>query len=184
MNWKVQLEKFERSKDWKSAIELMQKTISENPDNVEAYIRVIYLLHNILVEEDYPESEHDHIASLLKQYFDESNKSFSDNTEYLFFIGKILHIAEWYFGLNDRPGLMEQSCAFKMQKKAFEKEPGNALFEWAYRFSLDDKVAGYLAEQILLHDKTKAEWLKSKGFPGEYILESLVQSNENQKSST
>ncbi|MCB9082403.1 MAG: hypothetical protein H6555_11910 [Lewinellaceae bacterium] len=181
MNWKEQLEKHEHSKDWESAIELMQKTISDNPNDVEVYVRVIYLLHNILVEEDYPESDHDHIAGLLKQYFNESYKRFSDNAEYLFFIGKILYIAEWYFGIDDDFNPVEEKQAFQMQKKAFEKEPGNVLFEWAYRFSLDDKLAGYLAEQILLHDNGKVEWLRSKGFPGRYILESLERSKEKHK---
>jgi len=183
MNWKEQLKKFENSRDWKSAIELMQRNLDQNPDDVEAYVTIIYLLHNFLVEEDYLESEHDHWAGLLKQYFVESQKNFSDNAEYLFFIGKILYIAEWYFGVDDDFKPVEEKKAFKMQKKAFEKEPKNTLFEWAYRFSLDDKLSGYLAQQILVYDKTKVEWLKLKGFPGEYILESLERSKEKYEES-
>lgn len=180
MNWKKHLIKLEHSKDYKLAVELIQNVIKDNPNDIEAYIRAIYLLHNILVEEDYPESEHDFLASLLKSYFDISYRKFSDNTEYLFFVGKILYIEEWYFGLNDDVKPIEQSLAFQMQKKAHEMVKGNALYEWAYRFSLGDKLAAYLAEQILLHDKATLEWLKSKGFPGEYVLETLEQSQEQQ----
>ncbi|MES2619689.1 MAG: hypothetical protein V4615_02475 [Bacteroidota bacterium] len=179
MNWKTQFEEYEKSFgvhaeiDWKPAIALAQKVIENGSDDVEAYIRVIYLLHNIVVEEDYPESEHDHMAELLKQYFNESCKRFSENAEYLFFIGKILHIAEWYFGLED------SKLAVEFQKKAMEKEPGNLLYEWAYRFScLGDVVEGYLAHQLITDEKDKVRWLKSKGFPGEYILEHLETSNQ------
>lgn len=187
MNWKEQLGKFEKlfgfhkRINWEPAIVLTQKTIVDDPNNVEAYIRLIYLLHNILVEEEYPKSEKDRLAELLKKYFNESNEKFCENSEYLFFIGKVLYIAEWYFGIDDDLKPVEEKLAFKMQKKAFVKEPENVLFEWAYSFSLDNKLAGYLAEQILLYEKAKVEWLKSKGFPGECILESLEYSKEKYK---
>ena len=113
------------------------------------------------------------MEGLLKQYFKEANSKFYDNSEYLFFVGKILYIAEWYFGIDDDLKPIQGKMAFKMQERAFEKEPENVLFEWAYRFSLNDQIAGYLAGQILRHDRNKIRWLNSKGFPGKYVLESL-----------
>jgi hypothetical protein len=104
---------------------------------------------------------------------------FGEDSEYLFFIGKILFIAEWYFGLNDDLKPMEERKAFKMQKKAVDKDPGNNLFEWAVHFSLGHETAGRLAKQIIDHDNTKVEWLKSKGYPGEYILQALLQSKDS-----
>lgn len=41
MDWKEHLSKIEQSKDWKSAIALMQDTISENDSNVETGIFLI-----------------------------------------------------------------------------------------------------------------------------------------------
>jgi hypothetical protein len=178
MNWKKQLLDLENSKDYKPAINLIQNVIKDNPEDVEAYIRGIYLLHNILVEEDYTNLEHDSLASLLKSFFDTSYNKFSKNAEYLFFIGKILYIAEWYFGLDDDFKPTEEKQAFQMQSKAHEMESDNILYEWAYKFSLGEKSASNLAEQILTKDKTKLEWLESKGFPGKYILEALEQSQE------
>lgn len=180
MNWRAHLEKFEQDKDWKSAISLMQKVIGDNPNQVELYIRIIYLLHNILVEENYSESDDAYFAELLRYYFEESYQQFSDNAAYLFFVGKILYVAEWYFGIDDDLKPIEERQAFQMQKKAFEKERNNVLFEWAYRFSLGDELAGYLADQILLYDKATVEWLKLKGFPGYYILEFLEQNRKKQ----
>ena len=54
MNWKAQFAEYEKSFgvhaeiDWKPAIALAQKVLENSPDDVEAYIRAIYLLHNIL----------------------------------------------------------------------------------------------------------------------------------------
>lgn len=60
-----------------------------------------------------------------------------------------------------------------------DKEPGNLLYEWAYRLSCSgDIVAGYLANQLITHEKRKIDWLKNKGFPGHYVLEHLQMSNE------
>ena len=113
------------------------------------------------------------MAELLKTYFEKSYNLFSNNAEYLFFIGKILHIAEWYFGLED------DKLAVEMQKKAMEKEPENILYEWAYRLSCcEDAVEGYLANQLIEKEKEKIEWLRSKGFPGIYVLEHLQMSNQ------
>lgn len=76
-------------------------------------------------------------------------------------MGKILHIAEWYFGLEN------SHLAIEFQKKAMEKEPENLLYEWAYRLSCEgDMVKGYLSHQIIEHYKSKIDWLKTKGFPG------------------
>jgi hypothetical protein len=179
MNWKGQLAQIEshfghhEKQDWKPAVELVENLIKKYPNSVEVYIRTIYLLHNILVEEYYPNDKHDEMANLLKACFDKSYGLFSENAEYLFFIGEILHIAEWYFGLEDT------ILAIEMQKKAMDKEPGNLLYEWAYRMSCSgDVVADYLANQLIRHEKGKVSWLKSKGFPGYYMLEHLQMSNE------
>lgn len=176
MNWKESLSELETAKKYKQSVELIQKVITEHSNSIDAYIRGVYLLHNILVEEDYPDEERPHLEDLLRQYFHISYQMFSSNSEYLFFIGKILYISEWYFGVNDDMKPISSRMAFQMQMKAYEMEKGNALYEWAYRLSLNDDMAGYLAKQILQYDTNAIGWLKSKGFPGKYILETLEQS--------
>ncbi|MFM7022220.1 MAG: hypothetical protein ACKOXB_04525 [Flavobacteriales bacterium] len=172
MTWKEELIKYENSRDWESAIELMKDVISIDSSSSEAYISVIYLLHNLLLEEQYTGTDREEISILLKQYFNDSRKRFSENSEYLFFIGKILYIAEWYFGVDDDLKPIKERQAFKMQKKACEIEPNNILFEWGYRFSLGEKLSEKLAE-IILKDDSIVTWLKVRGFHGQYILESL-----------
>jgi hypothetical protein len=178
MEWREKLSEIEchfghhEKRDWKPAIEMACDFVKKYPDNMEIYIRVIYLIHNILVEEIYPDSEHDKMANLLKEFFDKSYSLFSENAEYLFFTGIILHIAEWYFGFEDT------IFAVDMQKKAMDKERGNILYEWSYRLSAGDIVCGYLASQLIKYDNETVIWLKSKGFPGTYVLECLKMSNK------
>lgn len=179
MNWKEQLSEiekdfgFHKERDWKPAIDLVNSLLVEHNHNVELNVRAIYILHNILVEEEYPDEEQDRMIDLLQKWFNQSMKIFSGNAEYLFFIGKILHISEWYFGLEDN------KLAIEFQNKAMEREPGNLLYEWAYRLSCPrDSEEGYLAHQIVVNNKDTISWLKAKGFPGEYVLEHLKMSNE------
>lgn len=179
MNWKGQLSEIEKdfglhkNRDWKPAIELVKQLLIERPDDVELNVRAIYLLHNILVEEEYPAEEENGMMELLQKWLNQSKEKFSENVEYLFFTGKILHIAEWYFGLEDN------KLAIELQKKAMDKEPNNLLFEWAYRLSCSGDIEeGYLAHQLITNEQGKVRWLEAKGFPGEYILEHLKTSNE------
>jgi len=126
--------------EWKNSVDLCVKIIENYGNDCEAYIRVIYFLHNIILEEHHEGITHEQIEVMLSTYFSESKIKFSRNPEYLFFIGKILYIAEWYFGINEGPKPTIEYQAFKMQKKASELEPNNILYEWAWRFSLGEKL--------------------------------------------
>lgn len=164
MDWKKYLETLENDKDWLAAIDLVQQVIENNPSDKEAYIRGIYLLLNILLEEDYPEDRHDMMASLLKKYFEESYTKFSNDAEYLFFIGYFIELADWYFGED------KLELAGEMTKKAYDLDSENLLYEWSWRFSKRDPLAEKLSEKLFTLDKSRIDWLKSKGAPGHYLL--------------
>ncbi len=166
MTWKQQLENFEASKEWRKAISLLEKVAEGNPSDPEPSVRTIYLLHNLLVEEDYKGYgfNHDHLADLLLKYFQDSYHKFENNAEYLFFVGIIMHIAEWYFGQEDT------SLAMRMQEKAAELDPQNTLYEFSFRFSKSDKARARELSQKILTDNDRLVWLQSKGFPGIYVL--------------
>ena len=76
MNWKEKLRRLEKTKQWDRAIEFMETVIRKNPDDVDAYIYMNYLLMNLLVEEKHDESKHDYYEFLAKKYFDESYAKF------------------------------------------------------------------------------------------------------------
>ncbi len=83
-------------------------------------------------------------------------------------------MAEWLFGLDDDIKPMEQRLAFQMQRKAVDRESENLLSGWAYRLSSsEEKKEIELAQYLLFEDEEKISWLKSKEFPGKYIIEFL-----------
>lgn len=173
MNWQEQLYEYETNRDWDKAVDWMNQTLVSSPDDVWAYIHAIYLFHHVLLETDYSDEKQADLEVALQRYFKVSCGKFLDNAEYLFFVGKILHIAEWYFGLEDNV------LAIRFQEKAMKLEHGNLLYEWGYRLSCPgDQVVDYFAHQLITNEKSTILWLESKGFPGAYVLEHLRMGNE------
>jgi hypothetical protein len=171
MNWKDQLVEFECKKQWDSAIEFMQKIIIENPNSLDAYVSMNYLLMNLLVEEDYDESRRNNYEALIKQYFQESYVKFTTNPEYLFFTAMTAYMSEWYFGI-------EIDDAKAMLYKAMLLDPKNILYKWSFYGSLDiegdaqEKILALPYAQIILEENSPIkENLKSKGALGEYLIE-------------
>lgn len=161
---------------WMPAIKFIRTYIpmDEDKNDVEFAIRTLYVLHNILVEEFFSDAEYKIVTKVLLKYFQDAYRTYSNNHEFLFFIGKILYISEWYFGLNDDSKPIKDRLAFIMQKKAFEMQKDNELYEWAYVFSKGNDVkASLLSKKILSGDNGYLDWLKSKAFPGRYIIQCL-----------
>jgi len=180
MKWKDDFDKIEQTfghhkkKNWNEDLKLVRDYLIDFPMDIALHIRSLYLLHNILVEEICSDDEHDAIAKLLKETFTNSTVKFSNNPEYLFFIGKLLYVSEWYFGLGDDEKPIEERLAFQMQKKAFEKEPDNLLYEWSFLFSKNEKYAYDLSKTILHNSSEELKWLRTWGFPGKYMIDSII----------
>lgn len=166
MNWKEVLKKLEREQFWDEAIEYMQKIIDQYPNDLDAYLAINYLIMNILVEEDYDETKHDYYASLLKQYFDESWEKFSNNAEYLFFIGYISVMSPWYFGL-------DWEDPEKLLMKSFDIDNLNILYKWVIysKKSFHDFNKKKEYAKLILKDNSPIKIkLKEKGSLGDRIL--------------
>lgn|GEM_PF-311660 len=173
MNWKEQLSSLEKNKQWDEAIEFMKRVVQYNPNDMDAYIFMNYLLMNLLVEENHDESKHGYYASLTKEYFDISHRKFSNNPEYLFFTGITAVMSEWYFGIS-----MEDYQ--NMLKKATELDPQNKLYCISYYFgSVRSKTPNIPQElqyaDILLDPNDSVQkQLATKGAAGEYYLELMT----------
>ncbi|NWO28461.1 hypothetical protein [Capnocytophaga sp. oral taxon 903] len=168
---------FHKEIDWLSKIVYIDKKLEQYKKNVKVNIRAIYILHNILVEEEYPFEEQNKMSYFLQKWFLESNNRFQNDAVYLFFIGKILYISEWFFGLKDN------TSAFEFQERAFEIEPKNILYEWGYALAKNEKERVYiLSKAILFKNKNILDWLKQYGFAGNYTIESLMYCYENYNS--
>lgn len=179
MSWKSKITSIEQSNDWRSAIELLEK---QNGDTPEIYLRVMFLLLDFVVEGQYTQEEHDYAAEKLREYFYESYEKFSDNPEFLFFIGIMVYIGEWYFGMES----VEPATA--MLENAMRMKPDDTLYRWGYYSRIDQRpeqntdLKLQLSEQLLFRETTKLDWLKNKGILGKYILGTLDWTYEELKS--
>jgi hypothetical protein len=157
----------------------MQKVINNNPNDIDAYLSMTYLLMNLLVEEDYSSTDHDFYADLLKKYFIESRSKFSKDPKYLFYIGMIACMSEWYFDIS-----MEE--AESIIKESGKLEPDNLLYQWGYYGGLaiknkdnkEERVA--YALEVLAKNSIIREMLKLQGALGIYILKLMEHWSKNE----
>jgi tetratricopeptide (TPR) repeat protein len=169
MEWKKHLRDLEKQKSWDQAIAFMENIVEKHPDNADAYIDIIFLLMNILVEEQFDTSKHDYYAFLLEKYFDASHQKFSDNAAYLFCVGMTASMAEWYVGL-------EVEDYQRMLRKALELDPDDLMYQSNYYLHLDRSIPENKAAAIkyaqLIHnnDPSLLHDFISKGACGEYWL--------------
>lgn len=178
LNIFTEFDKLEKQKEWQEAIIEIEKIIEKHPNNEEGFIRVVYFLHNYILEEyNHTDLQSEFEIKLLK-YFHLWKEKFLDNSNFLFFIWIIIHIAEWYFWLDDDPKKIEDRLSFKMQKRASILEPDNKLFEWSYLLSFWDKQQSKdLWKQVLGDtEKNYVGWLENKWFPWNYILNQIQKS--------
>ena len=179
MCWREQLKQYEYNKNWNAAIKLMQVVIDDNPNDIDGYLFMNYLLMDILVNEMYDNSKHDYYADLLKKYFLESYSRFSNNSEYLFYIGFIASMSEWYFDI-------EMEDVESMLKKATYLDPESLLYKWGYccilnqRAEVNTETKYFLSRQILENDMLMKNIMK-KGLLGEYLKEFMLWVYESTK---
>lgn len=172
MHWTKQLIALEQNKQWDEAIQFMESHLSNNPNDMDAYIAMNYLLMNLLVEEDYDETKTDYYEILIKHYFQESYAQFSHNPEYLYYTGRTAVMSEWYFAI-------EQADYTIMLKQALNLDPDNMIYQWTYYGSLarknseDETVIAY-AKNILDANSPIQKTLQSKGAIGEYLLDMMT----------
>ncbi len=170
MTWKEALRQLEYKKDWDTAIEFMQHVIHENPDDMDAYIYMNYLLMNLLVEEDHDCSKHAFYEKLTKHYFDISYAKYSENAEYLFFTALTAVMSEWFWDI-------EVEDYERMFKKAMELNPDNLVYRRTRIIHLDHKDPANHKElkeyyELVLDENSDLhKTLKSKGAVGAYLLD-------------
>lgn len=162
--WKEILRRLELTEQWDTAIEFMIPIV-EQEQSLDAYLAIEYLLMNLLVEEQYDESKHDYYAALALKYFNESYSIFKDNPEYLYYMGRIAVMSEWYFNI-------EIEDAEHMIHQAIALDPYNKIYAW-YTYAhgnLDSAQIMTYAQSIIDDSTSIKKILLEKGSLGEYIL--------------
>lgn len=180
-DWKEAITILEKNRDWKGAIQLLQNS---EMNDLDLYLRVMFLLAFYLAEEQYSSDEYISISNSLKDIYNKASIKFSENSQFLFFTAIIMYLGEWYFGIDDI------EIVNQMLKKASEIERFNTLYKWGYyslidqRLEINKELKLKLSEQILFNEPVYVNLLKTMGLLGEYILSTLETVYEDLKSNT
>jgi len=191
MHWKEQAAQLDREGNFDITVFLLEKTIKENPDNVDAYLMLLYRLMDSIVNNAYYWSnvsddplkgikeEYYHLKAsqeyrpLLQKYFDESYAKFSENPEYLFYASRILMAQYWFCGLR-----VSDDFLGAMQQKAFGMGYNSLLArsEECRKLSQQEphnpQVIAYARQ--LLTDPSLQDQLRSKGSIAQYAFGSDI----------
>lgn len=185
MNWKETLNILEQNEDFDVAIFFMQNVIRENPDDVDAYIFMLFRLMDTIVEhscyfanisrtavrdikKEYYDAKEDEYSLLAPRYFQEGYAKFSDNAEFLYYVGDTACMSYWYFTRNEE--LIDS-----MLPKASLLDPKNPVYQWPYYAAIqrkNDKDEGLLKyiEKVLEDDSQIQKTLQTKGALGKGML--------------
>lgn len=144
---------------------------------LDAYLRILFLLLDFLVDGQYTDEEHDFVSLKLKDIYIEAKEKFSCNREFLFFTALMIYIAEWYFGIEN----LDE--ATNMLKQASEDKPKVILYDWGYNSIPDQRVeintkVKYLLSQKILEENSTIKYLEEKGLLGRYII-GIIQNTYN-----
>lgn len=184
MNWKQQVQLLEQEASFDIAIYLLETVVKNSPNDVDAYIFLLYRLREMWLEggvywcnvskdplrdikKDYYDSKFENYMKLAKKYFAESYGRFSNNPEYLYYAAHILGHIAWYFGASDdlqsdleiRAVRMHYNDVLNMMdyyKELYYKEPNNV------------DVTTYAAS--IVSNSSIQEQLATKGAAADYII--------------
>ena len=101
MSWKDDLLELKRQERWMDIIVFCEQQIQKDNNSADSYIQTIYLTHDILLEENPTPLEAQEAQRLLILTFLDGQQRHMDNAEYLFFVGSLIPVAEWLFGLKE-----------------------------------------------------------------------------------
>ncbi|MBS1986912.1 hypothetical protein JST99_03205 [Candidatus Dependentiae bacterium] len=184
MHWKQQVQLLEQEASFDIAIFLLEKVVKNNPNDVDAYIFLLFRLREMWLEgsvywcnvskdplrdvkKEYYASKRDNYMAAAEKYFAESYHRFSENPEYLYYAAHILGHIAWYFGASDdlqsdlelRAVRMRYNAVLNMidyYKELYDKEPNNV------------DVIKYAAS--IVNDPSLQEQLATKGAAAEYVI--------------
>ena len=164
------IEKFDKQLDdllrigkWDVLIGYIRKSIlTENSMNI--YVDSIYYIHHVLLEYRLPENIREELSKLLLFIFNESRAKFIENSDYLFFVGYILNIAEWYFDESDR------KLAKKFTDRASQLDRDNKLFRFGALLADNRRVDARSLALEINEDPSIREFLLSSGYAGKQII--------------
>lgn len=185
MHWKEQVARLEQEGSFDIAIFLLQKVIAEHPDNVDAYIFLLYRLMDTLIEGScywsniskdplrevksaYYESKYDEYVQLARRYFAESYAKYSDNPEYLFYVGVIIGPDPYIFNPKEGFDPMDMiHAAFALNYNTVLKDEFTSLNMY---LATHNQANNIVYARNILSDSSLQGQLATKGSAGEYVI--------------
>lgn len=122
----------EKKKDIKLALSSLELRLKDNSGDMESCIRLMFIIWDILLEgksEEYMLDENK-LEEKLNQILRENYGKFSSNPEYLFLLGYMYNLSDWYFDFSSL-GISQPIGNFFL-KKAYELKKDNPFYLWAY----------------------------------------------------
>ena len=175
----AEINTLEREEKWSEAILALEKRANQDPTDVKVRIRLLFVLWYVLLESDHQKHgvSEDSLEGKLRSQFAASRGLHSSDPEYLFFIGYIIQLSEWYFEDNSFPDAARQ--AREMVKNARSLDPQNLLYEWGYHMAVsrDFEKSRGLGRELIKDARFSA--LSDQGVLGAYFREMIESSGRS-----
>gem|GEM_PF-3945349 len=152
---------------WHEIDSILKKMFVDQTDSAP-FTEAIYLLHTTLLNPstNFPDDGFEKVRQILTKLFEKSSPKFLNDPCYLFFVGYLITLCDWCFGLDD------VTLGIDMLRRASELEPSSLLFRWGYSFSTSQADSEFLSREIS-KDQEVISFLASYGDAGKYIEEQI-----------
>ena len=159
--------------EWPEAIAILEKQYASTPDDVDVVcnLQFCYGLYLRDYIEEWEGEEFDHYREANILLFRESQTKYNDNPVWLFYIGFMIVLAEWLYGLQDDGILGEE-----MMERACALEPDNLLYQSA-NYACDHALYAWFEKKFYPGGLDKAS-IVAHGPIGEYVYECISQIND------
>lgn len=182
MHWKEKVGILEKNDDFDVAIFFMQEVVKDNPNEVDAYIFILFRLMYCIIEnschfanvsktpvndikKEYYSNKEEHYHDLYLEYFAQGIARFSENAAFLFYGA---HTAAMAGMLSSEYVGGDEMLINTMMEKAAFIDPHNLVYQWQfYPFFCevglqDTKLLSYV-HSVLNQDSSIWRELHGKG---------------------
>jgi hypothetical protein len=162
------LNDFEENPNSDSSIEFVHANLDGSEDDIELYLRAMFVLLDRIVEGSFPEEMRMVWEGELRQMFDESCSHYSNSALFLGFAGAMITRGESHFDRSFEDGI-------KMIKRAADLEPDNSFFRSLYWVFADQRTdvnfdEKFRALKTFFTQSSNQEDLENRGILGRYFL--------------
>jgi hypothetical protein len=168
MIWKKRLRILEKAEKFQEAITFMERVVAEDPDDVDKYIFMLYLLVDFIQEPhigNFEYTKHDiHWQDLAKKYLSESYIKFTSHPEksvrcdYLYYVGHICVTGNYICGMND------DDLPSQMIAQAKADDPDNPVYR------MGDTGDKEVAQMMFNPESSLRKMIAEKGSVGANLL--------------